>query len=86
MCDPLTIIGALGALAGPLLSKPPKPPTPAVPAAPAPNARAAGATVQLGTGPADQTSHLTGATQNSFVEKRKAGTSLGGLGRSSLTI
>ncbi len=86
MCDPMTMIGMIGSIAGPLLSSPPMPPKAQIPASPAPNARAPGATVRVGTGAKDNRSDTTAAERSTFVERRKAGTAVGGLGRSGLAL
>jgi hypothetical protein len=86
MCDPMTLLMGLASVAGPLLSKPPKPPAAVVPAAPAPNSRNPGATVRIGTGALDKRSDAGVGRDVNFVEKRKAGQSLGGLGRSGLAL
>ena len=83
----MTMIAMVGAIAGPLLSSPPKPPKAAeMPASPAPNARASGATVRVGTGAANETTKTPDATRSTFVEQRKAGYDVGGLGRSGLAL
>jgi len=86
MCDPMTMISMVGAIAGPLLTPTSKPPKAEIPASPAPNARAPGATVRIGTGAEDDTTKSTNATRSTFVEKRKAGNALGNLGRSGLAL
>lgn len=87
MCDPGSLIAIAGSLLAPLLApKPPAPPKPIVPAAPAPTARAPGATVQLGVGTGKSTTAVQGDKELIFAPTRKAGTSLGGLGRSSLAL
>ncbi len=86
MCDPMTMISMVASIAGPLLSSPPKPPKAEIPASPAPTARAPGATVRIGTGAEDKRSDTAAAERSTFVERRKAGTAVGGLGRSGLAL
>lgn len=80
------MITGLMSIAGPLLSSPPKPPKAEIPASPAPNARAPGATVRIGAGADDQRTNSTYAKRSTFKETRKAGTAVGGLGRSGLAL
>lgn len=63
----------------------PKPPPVANPATPAPTARAAGATVRVGTNE-KKVEEGPDADYTGFVEKRASGRALGGLGRSGLGL
>lgn len=82
----MTVMAVVGSIAGPLLSSPPKPPKAEIPATPAPNARAPGATVRVGTGAKDERSETSAAKRTTFKETRKAGSAVGGLGRSGLAL
>lgn len=84
MCDPLTLLLGVGSIAGSLLGGSNKPPEPELPAPPAPMSKQPGATVRVGT--RDQKTKSTATDYEGFTEKRKAGTALGNVGRSGLTI
>lgn len=82
MCDPMTLLAAAGSAIGGLLgqSKPPEPKPPAV----EPVSKDTSATVRVGTRDSKQTETTTEITP--LTEKRKQAKTIGGTGRSGLTI
>lgn len=79
-------LSAAGSILPALLTKPDKPPAAVVPGSPAPNARTPGATVRIGTGAKDERTEGVGPDKKKFVEQRKSGKALGGLGYSGLAL
>jgi len=88
MCDPISLI-TLALTAGSTLmgvASMPDPPKASLPAPPAPTGRAPGATVRVGTGGDELEAKDVTESNVRQVKTRAAGTSLGGLGRSSLEL
>ncbi len=88
MCTGFELFSALlgiGSAAAPLLAKPAEPPP--LPALAPPSARAAGATVRVGTGQDTETNtNTTGPAGEDFTAKRATGKAFTNLGRSGLAL
>lgn len=87
MCDPLTILGLVGGIGSAVLGVASAPKPPPLPALTPPGSKAPGATVKIGTG-ADELENTdpTSSDTERLAPTRLAGTSLGGLGRSTLAL
>lgn len=87
MCDPMSILTLVGTIGSTIFgATASKPPAPEMPAAPAPTARTPGATVRLGDGPNTTNTDPVDVSNTSPARERAAGTTLGGLGKSTLAL